>query len=243
MKKTSPKAIKVVVTTYNEKENLPALVPQILEKDERISIIVVDDNSPDGTGKVADQLARKYNGRLKPIHRQEKGVGTALRDGFNQALREGADIIIQMDADFSHNPFYLPDFIKEVESGSDVVVGSRYAKGGGIASRSVIRNLISRIANFYNHLFLGMWYLSDTASGYKAYSREVLKKVKPESLASRGYSIGIENLYRIGRLGFNIKEIPILFSDRNAGNSKMTIWEIIRYMLTVIRLRLRGNEF
>lgn len=236
------KKIFVVITVYNEKENLPALIPQVLEKDDRISIIVVDDNSPDGTGKIADQLSEKYKARVFPIHRNIRGVGTALRDGFLLALKNDAEIIIQMDADFSHNPFYLPDFIKAIESGSDVAVGSRYAQGGGIASRSLIRNMISKIANFYNHVFLGMWELSDTATGYKAYKREVLEVIKPDSFVSSGYSIGVENLFRINKKGFKIKEIPILFSDRNAGNSKMTPFELLKYMFTVIKIRIKKYD-
>lgn len=228
----------VVVTTYNEKENIPALIPQILEKDDRLKVLVVDDSSPDGTGKIVDKLKSKYKNRLDIIHRNTRGVGTALRDGFKEVLKRGADIVIQMDADFSHNPFYLPDFIKELENGSDVVIGSRYAEGGGIASRSLIRNSISKIANFYNHLFLGMWNLSDTATGYKGYKSGVLSSIDLNSMLSSGYSIGIENLYRISKKGFIVKEIPILFSDRNAGNSKMGVPEILKYMFTVIRIRI-----
>lgn len=242
MQKFKAKKVTVVVTTYNEKENLPALVPQILEKDKRISVVVVDDSSPDGTGKIADQLAKTSPNRVYVIHRKERGVGTALRDGFKEALKKGAEIIIQMDADFSHNPFYLSDFIKEIEGGAEVVIGSRYAKGGGIASRSGLRNFISKAANFYNHLFLGMWEISDTAGGYKAYLREVVENVKPESFVSRGYSIGVENLYRITKLGYKVKEIPILFSDRNAGNSKMSSYQILSYLVSVIKVRFGKHE-
>lgn len=237
MEEFKAKKVIVVVTTYNEKENLPALVPQILEKDKRISVIVVDDSSPDGTGKIAEELSKLYKERVVPIHRKERGVGTALRDGFRRAINLEADIIIQMDADFSHNPFYLSDFVKEIESGAEVVIGSRYAKGGGIASRSGLRNFISRVANFYNHIFLGMWQISDTASGFKAYRRHVLEEIKPEGLVSKGYSIGVENLYRISKKGYKIKEIPIIFSDRNAGNSKMSIFQIFSYMFSVVKLK------
>ena len=122
---TKLKSIFVVVTTYNEKENLPALVPQILDKDSRLKVIIVDDSSPDGTGKIADDLAKIFKDRIIVIHRKERGVGTALREGFKKALALGAEAVIQMDADFSHNPFYLTEIIKTLESGAKVVIGSR----------------------------------------------------------------------------------------------------------------------
>ena len=237
---TKLKSIFVVVTTYNEKENLPALVPQILDKDSRLKVIIVDDSSPDGTGKIADDLAKIFKDRITVIHRKERGVGTALREGFKKALALGAEAVIQMDADFSHNPFYLPEIIKTLESGAKVVIGSRYSSGGGIASRSVARNIISKIANLYNHIILGLWDVSDTASGYKGYQREVLEKINLGSFVSTGYSVGVENLYRIAAKGFKITEIPILFSDRNAGNSKMGLKELVKYMITVLKIRAKS---
>ena len=230
--------ISVVLPTYNEKENIAGIIPQILEQDREIDIIAVDDNSPDGTGKILDSLARKFPKRVKVIHRKiRQGVGAAVLNGLREAVKDKADLVIQMDADYSHNPFYLGDLIKNTKK-ADVVVGSRYAKGGSITSRSAWRNFVSRIANFYNHLFLGVWGIQDTASGFKCSKREVLETIKLDKFVSTGYSIGIEQLYRVRKRGFKIKEIPIVFSDRNAGKSKMSLDQVIDYMLTVLRIRL-----
>lgn len=229
--------ISVVLPTYNEKENIAGIIPQILEQSKEIDIIAVDDNSPDGTGKILDSLAKKFPKRVKVVHRKiRQGVGAAVINGLKEAVKDKADLVIQMDADYSHNPFYLQDLIKH-SAKADVVVGSRYAKGGNIASRSVWRNFVSRVANFYNHLFLGVWGIQDTASGFKCSRREVLEKIKLDKFVSTGYSIGIEQLYRTAKKGFKIKEIPIIFSDRNAGKSKMGLGSMVDYMITVFKIR------
>lgn len=229
--------ISVVLPTYNEKENIAGLVPQILEQSKEIDIIAVDDNSPDGTGKILDSLAKKFPKRVKVVHRKiRSGVGAAVVNGLKEAVKDKADLVIQMDADYSHNPFYLQDLIRHGKK-ADVVVGSRYAKGGNITSRSSWRNFVSRVANLYNHFFLGVWGVQDTASGFKCSRREVLEAINLDKFVSGGYSIGIEQLYRTGKMGFKIKEIAIIFSDRNAGKSKMGLGEIVDYMLTVLKIR------
>ena len=229
--------ISVVLPTYNEKENIAGIIPQILEQSKEIDIIAVDDNSPDGTGKILDSLAKKFPKRVKVIHRKiRKGVGAAVVNGLKEAVKDKADLVIQMDADYSHNPFYLQDLIKHSKKW-DVVVGSRYAKGGNITSRSSWRNFVSRVANLYNHIFLGVWGIQDTASGFKCSHRDVLEKINLDKFVSSGYSIGIEQLYRTGKKGFKIKEIPIIFSDRNAGKSKMGFGSMIEYMITVLKIR------
>ena len=232
--------IAVVLPTYNEKENIQKIIPQILSQNKNISIIAVDDNSPDGTGKILDQIGKKYNGRVKTLHRNKRGVGSAVRDGLKEALRLKADYVVQMDADFSHHPKYLPSLIKGINNGVDITIGSRYAKGGDIISRSTLRNFISRVANFYNRSLLGVWEVKDSAGGFKCSKRTVLKAINLDTFLSDGYSVGIEQLYRIHKKGFKTKEVPIIFNDRNAGNSKMNLREILKYMLTVLRIRLKG---
>lgn len=229
--------ITVVLPTYNEKENIATLIPQILEQNKDIDIIAVDDNSPDGTGKILDNLADKFPKKIKVIHRKvRQGVGAAVINGLKEAVKDKADLIIQMDADYSHNHFYLADLINSMKK-TDVAVGSRYATGGNITSRSPWRNFVSQIANLYNHFFLGVWDVQDTASGFKCSKRAVLEAINLDKFVSNGYSIGIEQLYRTNKKGFKITEMPIIFSDRNAGKSKMGIKQILDYMLTVLKIR------
>ena len=216
----------IVIPTYNEKENIELLIRKILELSNDFQIIVVDDNSPDGTGEILDKLAQKTP-QLKIIHRPKKlGIGSAYIEGFKFALKEKPDFIFQMDGDLSHDPKYLFSMLAEIKN-CGLVIGSRYIKGGGIRYGNLIRRLLSRIANFYAKIMTEIP-ISDTTSGYKCFRREVLEKINLDNISSQGYAFQIEMNYLTWKRGFCIKEIPIIFYERSQGKSKMSfkiIWE------------------
>jgi len=212
--------ITVVIPTYNERENVEKLATLILAKDERIYILFVDDNSPDGTGEIADRLAAE-NPRVQVLHRAGKmGLGSAYREGFKIALAAGSDYIIEMDADFSHDPAMLPLFIEKMAS-HDVVIGSRYVNGVSVVNWPIRRLILSYCASVYTRLITGV-HLSDCTGGFKCFKREVLEAIDLGSIKSDGYSFQIEMNYRCFERGFNIGELPIIFVDRHAGTSKMS---------------------
>jgi len=225
----------VVLPTYNEKDNIESIVLQILREGD-VSMVIVDDNSPDGTGEIADRLAGQNPGRIHVIHRTEKGRGTAGIAGFGYALGQDVDCVIEMDADFSHHPRYIPQFLEKIRD-YDVVIGSRLVKGGK-SIRNPLRKLISGVANLYTRLLLG-WHIRDWNGGYKCYRQAALGSLDFNSFYSKGYSIGMETLYRLVNQGFRYVEIPIEFTERREGKSKFSTREIISYMVTVIRLRFR----
>jgi len=225
----------VMLPTYNERENIEKIVNQILAQDD-IRIVIVDDSSPDGTGEMADRLAGQNPGRIWVIHRQERGRGTAGIAGFRYALEQDVGCIIEMDADFSHDPEYIPKFLDEMGE-YDVVIGSRLVKGGK-SVRTPSRKIISSGANLYTRLLLG-WHIKDWCGGYKCYRREALGSLDFDRFYSTGYSIGMETLYRLTKKGFRCVEIPIEFTDKRTGASKFSTREIVRYMITVLRLRFR----
>ncbi|MDH5306880.1 MAG: polyprenol monophosphomannose synthase [Myxococcales bacterium] len=211
----------VVVPTYNECENLPLLVPRILAQDPRIEVLVVDDASPDGTGKIADQLA-SADPRVHVLHRLEKeGLGNAYRAGFTRALELGADIIVQMDADFSHPPDALPLLLEDIEH-FDVVMGSRYLRGITVVNWPIERILISWFGNWYVRHVTGLP-ITDTTGGFRAMRRSVLEQLDYQRVHANGYAFQIELNYRIVRSGARIKEIPFFFLDRTRGTSKLTL--------------------
>ena len=211
----------VVIPTYNEAENLPLLVPRVLEQDPRISILVVDDGSPDGTGKLADELAAS-TGRLHVLHRaQKQGLGAAYRAGMRRALDLGADVVVQMDADFSHPPETLPELLREIES-HDVVLGSRYLDGITVVNWPIERILISYFGNWYARKVTGLR-ISDTTGGFRCMRRELLEGIDFERIRADGYSFQIEMNYRFQRRGARVKEIPFFFLDRRRGTSKLTL--------------------
>jgi len=223
-----------MLPTYNEKDNVKIIIPQILSRHPDIKIIAVDDNSPDGTGNILDELAAQSNDRIIVLHRQEKGRGTAGIDGFKKALELGAEYILEMDADGSHDPSYINELLNVViNENYDIAVGSRYIATGGISDRGWWRNITSDIANFYNRFFLRLDHIKDTSGGYKCYKRKVLEAIDLGTLVSRGYSIGAEILYRSNKKGFKIKEIPIIFHNRTTGKSKTNTSEYFRYIWTV----------
>jgi dolichol-phosphate mannosyltransferase len=225
----------MIVPTYNEKENIEPLVGEILRLPVPIDVLIVDDNSPDGTGQVADRLAAAHEGRVHVLHRPAKlGLGTAHTAGFKKALDMGAGRVITMDADFSHHPRYIPAMLEKCQQ-ADLVIGSRYVDGGGTAQCTVPRKLLSRGANGFAHLMLGLR-SRDVTAGFRCYRREVLESIDLEGIRADGYSFLIEMLFRCQRAGWQIGEIPIIFVNRLHGASKISRHEIVKAMLTVLRL-------
>ena len=209
----------VVIPTYNEAPNLPLLVPRVLEQDERIEILVVDDSSPDGTGKLADELAQQ-NPRVHVLHRSSKqGLGEAYRAGLARALELDADVVIQMDADFSHPPDALPQMLAEIES-HDVVLGSRYLKGITVVNWPIERILLSYFGNWYARKVTGLS-VTDTTGGFRCIRRQMLQQIGFERIRSNGYAFQIEMNYRIVKHGARIQELPFFFVDRTRGTSKL----------------------
>jgi dolichol-phosphate mannosyltransferase len=211
----------VIIPTYNEKENLPRLIPLVLASDERLHILIIDDGSPDGTGQVADELAAA-SPRVHVLHRAGKmGLGTAYLAGFRWGLDRGYDWLFEMDADFSHDPAHLPQFIDAL-GGFDVVLGSRYLEGRvTVVNWPMARLLLSYTANVYARTITGVpiW---DATGGFKAFRRTVLETIDLDRVESEGYSFQIEMNLRCWKAGFNIGEIPIVFVDRTTGESKMS---------------------
>ena len=210
----------VVLPTYDESENLPQIAPAILAADPRLDVLVVDDNSPDGTGALADALAAREP-RLTVLHRARKeGLGRAYLAGFAEALRAGYGRILEMDADFSHDPSRLPAMLQASES-ADLVLGSRYVEGGGTMNWGLGRRLLSKGGSLYARTILGVP-IRDLTGGFKCFRREVLEAIDLPSVRSGGYAFQIELTYRAVRRGFRVREIPITFVDRRVGKSKMS---------------------
>ncbi len=229
----------VVIPTYNERENIQALIPQILELP-RFRVLVVDDSSPDGTAGVVERLAGA-DPRVELLLRPGKqGLGTAYVAGFRRALAEGADYIFEMDADFSHDPRYLPRLLEAAEQRYDLALGSRYVAGGGTTDWGFTRQLISRGGNLYARAVLGLPVM-DATGGFRCYRRRVLAALDLGAIQSNGYSFQIELVYRTLRAGFQIGEVPIIFPDRRVGKSKMSRRIVLEALITVWRLRLQGR--
>ena len=211
----------VIIPTYNERENLPRLVPLVLEQDERLDVLIIDDGSPDGTGEAADELARNSE-RVHVMHRAGKlGLGTAYLAGFRWGLDRGYAWLLEMDADFSHDPAHLPQFLDAIQH-YDLVLGSRYLEGRvTVVNWPIARLLLSYFANAYARIVTGvpLW---DATGGYKAFRREVLEAIHLDRVESEGYSFQIEMSLRSWKRGFRIGEIPIVFVDRTTGESKMS---------------------
>ena len=229
----------VIVPTYNESNNLPRLIPAILTQDPRLDVLVVDDGSPDGTGAIADQLARS-NDRVQVLHRAGKlGLGTAYLDGFRWGLGRDYDLLFEMDADFSHDPSHLPKFLEASED-YDVVLGSRYLHGRvTVVNWPIGRLLLSYFANVYARLVTGLP-LADSTSGFKCFRREVLAALDLDAVESNGYAFQIEMSFRAWKRGFRLGEIPIMFVDRDEGESKMSRSIIAEAVWRVWRLRFRA---
>lgn len=234
----------VVVPTYNERVNLPLVVPAILQQDPRIEVLVVDDNSPDGTGQLADELAASTS-RVQVLHRPAKsGLGKAYLAGFRWALDRKYDLIFEMDADFSHDPAYLPQLLRAIEN-ADLVIGSRYVPGGGVTEWGKVRRFISRGGSSYARAMLGLE-VRDLTGGFKCFRREVLEAIDLDAVTAKGYAFQVEMTYRAIQAGFRVVEVPIVFRDRTEGNSKMSraifaeaIWRVPA--MRVRRQRVRGS--
>jgi glycosyltransferase involved in cell wall biosynthesis len=225
----------VIVPTYNEAENIRLLVADILSLPEPVDLVVVDDNSPDGTGQIADDLATLH-ASVRVVHRPGKqGLGTAYKAGFRYGLERGYDRILTMDADFSHPPGDIPAMIALSRTEADLVIGSRYVRGGGTHGCTLPRKMLSWGANAFAKTVLGLQAMDCTA-GYRCYRRQVLESIKLDAILSNGYSFLIEMLYRCQRRGWRVGEVPILFENRRRGASKISRQEILRAMQTVLRL-------
>jgi dolichol-phosphate mannosyltransferase len=215
--------ITIVTPTYNEAENLPKLVSALFALPLDLRVLVVDDNSPDGTGKIADDLAKTYPGRISVMHRPGKlGLGSAYLQGFKKVLDDGAHAVVQMDADFSHDPQVLVEMAKSIET-ADLVIGSRYVEGGSVDERWPLwRKGLSAFANFYARTLLGLPQ-HDVTTGYRLWRRETLIQMPLDRIKSSGYVFLVEMAYLAHCLEFKIVETPIYFSDRRWGKSKMSL--------------------
>jgi dolichol-phosphate mannosyltransferase len=236
--------VMVVIPTYNEADNLPTLIGELLALDLLgLEILIVDDNSPDGTGQLAEELAQLHSGRVHVIHRDGKlGLGTAYITGFGYALEQGSAYIVQMDADFSHSPAYLPQFLEAIE-GCDVVIGSRYVAGGSLDERwGWWRYLLSWWANsVYTRLILGLR-VKDATAGFKCWRRATLEGIGLDRVRSNGYVFQVEMAYLTEKLKYHFVEIPIYFEDRRIGRSKMTGPVKIEAALRTWQIRWRHRK-
>lgn len=236
--------VMVVIPTYNEADNLPAMFGELVALGlPDLSVLVVDDNSPDGTGRIADELAARHPEQLHVIHRAGRlGLGTAYIQGFRYALDRGADLILQMDADFSHSPAYIPQFLTAIED-HDVVIGSRYVPGGQLDERwGWGRYLLSWWANsIYTRLILGLK-VKDATAGFKCWRRATLQGIGLERVRSNGYVFQVEMAYLTEKLGFRFLELPIYFEDRRIGQSKMTVPVKIEAALRTWQIRWRHRK-
>jgi dolichol-phosphate mannosyltransferase len=232
----------VCLPTYNERENLEPMLRALADKDVRV--LVVDDNSPDGTGELADRLAAELD-YVDVLHRASKeGLGPAYLAGFRHALQDGAQLVLEMDCDFSHDPADVPRLIAAVEAGADLALGSRYVAGGGVRNWGLLRRVISTGGSAYARLLLGVG-VRDLTGGFKCYRRAVLETIDLDAVASKGYAFQIETTYRALRAGFTVVEVPITFADREVGGSKMSkaivaeaIWKVPLLRLAALRGRL-----
>lgn len=230
--------ILIIIPTYNELENLPTLLPEVMSKNDGINVLIVDDNSPDGTAAFVEN-EMKNNNRIHLIKRPSKlGLGTAYIAGFKFALQNGYDFIFEMDADFSHDPKEIPKFLYEIKN-SDVVLGSRYINGVNVINWPMRRLLLSSFANFYTRFITGMP-VHDATGGYKCFRREVLEAINLKKITSNGYAFQIEMTFKAWKKGFKVKEIPIIFVDRVKGKSKMSK-KIVREAVTMVwKLRIKS---
>ncbi len=227
----------VIIPTYNELENIPKLIPEILSQDDSIDVLIVDDASPDGTGKFIEEEMKK-NQRLHLIKREKKmGLGTAYIAGFKYALDKGYDFIFEMDADFSHDPNEIKNFLTEIND-CDLVLGSRYIHGIRVLNWPMRRLLLSFFASVYTRVITGMP-IRDATGGFKCFRRKVLESINLDKVKSNGYSFQIEMTFKAYKKGFKIKEIPIVFVDRIKGKSKMSKKIVREAVVMVWKLRLR----
>ena len=239
MESTEASRSLIVIPTYNEAENLESLVSAISGLDAGFEILVVDDNSPDGTGEIADRLSQELPG-IYVLHRPGKmGLGTAYVEGFRWAIAREYDYVFEMDCDFSHHPSYLPTFLTEITS-ADLVIGSRYVDGGSTPSWGFLRKFISRGGNFFARAMLGLR-THDCTGGFRCYRRSMLQRVPWDEIRLQGYGFQVGAAYYVERLGGRVAGFPIVFRDRQAGKSKMSLKIVIEAFSYVIRLALSGK--
>jgi dolichol-phosphate mannosyltransferase len=228
----------IIFPTYNERDNIEKIVHAVLPLDPRIHVLIVDDNSPDGTGEIADRLAANED-KVNVLHREEKkGLGRAYIAGFKWAIEREYDFVFEMDADFSHGPEYLKDFLREIQD-HDLVIGSRYISGVNVINWPMTRLLLSYFANMYSRIVTGLP-IRDATGGFKCFRRETLEAIDLDAVGSTGYSFQIELNMRVWKKGLRIKEIPIIFVDRVAGTSKMSKKIMVEAMWMVWWLRFKS---
>ena len=229
-------SVLVIVPTYNERESLPQIVPLVMQHDVRL--LIVDDASPDGTGEVADRLAKEYAPRMEVLHRTgRRGLGRSYVDGFRRALRSGADVVVQMDADLSHDPMYLPPLVAATED-ADLVVGSRYVRGISVINWPLRRLVLSTMGNRYVRTVTGLP-IRDCTAGFRAWRRRALAALPLDRILSDGYSFQVETLYETVRAGYTVTEVPIVFVERRDGQSKLSPGVFFESLVMPWRLRLR----
>ena len=229
----------IIIPTYNELDNVKKLIPDILNRHSNVDILIVDDNSPDGTAEFVMEFG-KTNESVKILKRQKKmGLGTAYVAGFKYALQHNYDYIFQMDADYSHDPKELQNFFNKIEM-YDLILGSRYLTGVNVVNWPMRRLLLSYFANLYTRIITGLP-VKDTTGGYKCFRREVLEKINFDNISSNGYAFQIEMTFKAWKKGFRIGEIPIIFIDRTSGTSKMSKKIVREAILMVWKLRIRST--
>jgi dolichol-phosphate mannosyltransferase len=230
-------AVTICLPTYNERDNVEQMLHALAPLG--VHVLVIDDNSPDGTGEIADRVAAELD-NVSVLHRERKeGLGPAYIEGFRRALAEGADYIITMDCDFSHNPEDVPRLVAACEDGADIVLGSRYVQGGGTVNWGIGRRVVSAGGSFYARTWLSLR-IRDMTGGFRCFRRAVLETVDLGTIETRGYAFQIELTYRAIRQGFTVAEVPIVFTDRTAGQSKMSRAIFLEAVRKVPQLRFRA---
>jgi dolichol-phosphate mannosyltransferase len=225
----------ICLPTYNERENLEKMLRALAPHGVRV--LVIDDNSPDGTGQIADELARELD-FVSVLHRDRKeGLGPAYLAGFRRALEEGAEYVLEMDCDFSHDPADVPRLLAAMDDGADLALGSRYVPGGGTENWGLLRRIVSAGGSLYARVLLGLR-IRDVTGGFKCYRRAVLERIDLDAIHSKGYAFQIEGTYRTIRAGFKVVEVPITFVDRTEGTSKMSRSIFLEAVVKVPLLRL-----
>lgn len=231
----------VIIPTYNERENLPLIVGRVNEACPGVHVLIVDDGSPDGTGELADDLARSAGDRIHVLHRVSKeGLGAAYLAGFAWGLSRGYSVLVEMDADGSHAPEQLYRLLDAVDAGADLAIGSRYIDGGEVRNWPRRRMLLSRTANGYSRTMLGVS-INDITAGYRAYRREVLEKIDLAAVDSKGYCFQVDLTWRTVSAGFTVKEVPITFIERELGKSKMSGSNIREALFKIAEWGVRGR--